>query len=149
MDDHTHQDDSHDSLSHSRVNLLPIIIIFGIIFILFRYDIKSIANNPQLNKNISYVKVTISNWWHEAGIPKGQGVFSKFFKTDNMNPLNNTPGITSFIDSFKGVDNISDAKNIIENTTKEAIKDEATKQLNTWANNSEFNTTNEVVPTHQ
>lgn len=138
---------NHNHQSGSRINILPLIIIIGIIFVLFRYDLSSITKNPQLNKNINYVKTTVVNYWHKIVPSSGGGIFSQFFKTNNTNPLQQTPGITDFINSFKGVDSISGAKDVVEDKAKKAVADEVTKQVNTWANNKELNTTNEIVPT--
>lgn len=138
---------NHNHQSGSRINILPLIIIIGIIFILFRYDLGTISKNPQLNKNINYIKTTVVNYWHKIVPSSGGGIFSQFFKTNNLNPVSQTPGITDFINSFKGVDSITGAKDVVEDKAKKAVADEVTKQVNTWANNKELNTTNEIVPT--
>lgn len=140
-------DQNLHSQSGSRFNIIPLIIIIGLIYVFFNYDLKSITNNPQVEKNVTYIKTTVLNWWHKVGVPEGSGVFSQFFKTDQVNPLKSTPGISDFINSFKGVDSVSGAKDVLEQKTKEVIKDEATKQLNTWANSKELNNNTEIVPT--
>jgi hypothetical protein len=144
-DDNTQNNHTHQS--GSRINIIPLIIIIGIIFVLFRYDLSSITKNLQLNKNINYVKTTVLDYWHKISPTGSQSLFSQFFKTNNLNPVSNTPGITDFINSFKGVDSISGAKDVVEDKAKKAVAGEVTKQVNTWANSKELNTTNEIVPT--
>jgi hypothetical protein len=146
--EHNHED-GHVHSSGARFNILPLIIIIGILFVLFRYDLRSLVNNPQLEKNISYVKTTVINWWHKVGVPEGSGVFSQFFKTDHLNPLGSTPGINDFINSFSGVKSVDDAQKLVTDKVTDTVKDEVKKQVNTWANAKEVNTTNELVPTHQ
>lgn len=151
MSEYEYHNENHDSHthSHSRINILPIIFIFGILFVLFKYDIKSIVNNPQLNTNISYVKTTVLNWWHEVGIPQNKGIFSQFFDTQDINPLDNTPGINSFLKNFTEINNPNEIQNIIEDQTQNTTKNTTVNQLNTWSNNPELNNTNEIIPTHQ
>lgn len=46
---------------HSRLNVLPILIIAGILYLLFKVDLNSVVNSPQFQKNILYIKTSAQN----------------------------------------------------------------------------------------
>ena len=79
MSEDNYQDNSKHHQYHtksSRFNIIPIIIIIGIIYFFFNYDIETLSKNKQLNKNISYLKDKVVMVISE--------IKSKFFQTENL-----------------------------------------------------------------
>ncbi len=98
QDEHHHEHNHEDfkktpSRFRSRYNLLPIIIIIGIFVLFFHYDLKTLVSNPQLQKNISYIKVNVQKLFSKMHIDttsldlKKSSSFQNFFKF----PTDQTP----------------------------------------------------------
>lgn len=70
---HTHSEPSH----RSRLNILPILVIAGLIYVLFWVDLDSFINSPQFQKNISYIKTSFQKLVPKANIDTAS-LFSTF-----------------------------------------------------------------------
>ncbi len=95
---------------HVHINVLPLLLIGLIIFGLFRVDLKTFFNSPQLKKNIAYIENIFNGNFHkittkanETFIKNSGGIMPSNFilpnlsvpnvglpiNTENNNSLNN------------------------------------------------------------
>jgi len=67
-------------------NLLPLIILVGLFYLFFAYDIESVVKNKQLNNNVAYIKSKISSLLDKYSSEIKTG----FLKTEGVNNINKT-----------------------------------------------------------
>ncbi|MCC6323731.1 hypothetical protein IT400_02975 [Candidatus Nomurabacteria bacterium] len=73
-------------LNHGGLNFLPLIIIGIIVFVFVRYDLKSIFESEQFNRNVNYIK-----GYFTTTIGKYSGeVEANFLKTNVKQNINKT-----------------------------------------------------------
>lgn len=86
-------------------NLLPLIIIVGLFYLFFAYDIESVVKNKQLNSNIAYIKSQINSILNKYTTEIKTG----FLKTEGVSNTNKTStfNLNSF---FPELSNLSEVK---------------------------------------
>lgn len=67
-------------------NLLPLIILVGLFYLFFAYDIESVVKNKQLNNNVAYIKSKINSILDKYSSEIKTG----FLKTEGVNNINKT-----------------------------------------------------------
>lgn len=84
--------DTNNNHPHSpRLNIFPILIIAIILYIFFKVDINSLINSPQLQKNISYIKNTVTNM-----IPKNKIDVNAILNSAKIPQMPNVGAPTNF-----------------------------------------------------
>lgn len=103
-------------------NLLPLIILVGLFYLFFAYDIESVVKNKQLNNNVAYIKSKISSLLDKysseikTGFLKTEGV-NNINKTDTFN-LNNFFPELSNLSKVNTEDNSDNSTDLIKNKSR-------------------------------
>lgn len=84
-------------------NLLPLIILVGLFYLLFAYDVESVVKNKQLNSNITYIKNQINSILNKYT----DEIKTGFLKTEGVSHTNKT-GSFNLNNFFPELNNLSE-----------------------------------------
>lgn len=95
-------------------NLLPLIILVGLFYLFFAYDIESVVKNKQLNDNVVYIKSKINSMLDKYSSEIKTG----FLKTEGVNNTNKTDtfNLNNFFPELSNLSNVNTETNADNST---------------------------------